>query len=275
MGDIDTIKKIALRAGEIVMEYYGKKYEVKEKSDIKGKSPCTVADEQSNEFIVNELKKKFPADAILSEESVDDLSRLRHRRVWLVDPLDGTRDFIAGTVDFSIMIGLVVDGGPVLGVVFAPARDELYWAEKEKGAFLQQNGVTRQIRVRQEQAWEKLILVTRNTKDERKEDALVHELGIQNMLPAGSVGVKLGLIASGQADIHINTNFLAREWDTCAPEIILKEAGGVITNLKGDTLIYNKQETQHKYSFVASNTQSLHEKVLKKIKTIAKKHKLF
>lgn len=256
------------------MKYYGKEYEIKEKGDIK-KSPCTTADEQSNAFIIHELKRNFPNDAILSEESADDVSRLRYHRLWLVDPLDGTRDFIAQTNDFSIMIGLAVEGRPVLGVVFAPARDELYWAEKGKGAFLQQNGATRQIHVREEQDWEKLILVTRNTKDERKEDVLVHDVGVSNVVSAGSIGVKLGLIASGRADVHINTNFLASQWDTCAPEIILEEAGGITTDLKGNTLAYNKKEIRHKFSFISASTPGLQKKILEKIKGIVKKYKLF
>jgi len=273
MDDIEIVKKIALDAGQIIMKYYGEEYDIKYKADHNS-SPCTIADEDANAFIINELKRNFPEDAILAEESADDLSRLQRSRLWIVDPLDGTNDFIAKTGDFSVMIGLAIDGKSVLGVVFAPAKDELYWAVKGKGAFLQHGGETRQIHVREAES-DKLILVTRNTKDLRKEDVLVTELGISNIVPAGSIGVKLGLIATGRADLHINTNFLASQWDTCAPEIILEEAGGIMTDLKGDALVYNKKELAHIFGFFSASNIKLHKTIFEKIDRIVKKHKLF
>jgi len=267
---IEIVKQIALDAGKIIMNYFEGDYEVKSKEDH---SPCTIADEEADAFILAELKKNFPDDGILTEESVDDHSRLNKDRVWIVDPLDGTKQFVMHNRDFCVMIGLAVRGKPVLGVVYVPAKGELYWAEKDKGAFLQKDGETKQIHVRNEKDWSKLILITRVTSDPRKLDMLIDGLGVTNHMRKGAAGIKICAIASGIADMHVNADLRTKEWDTCAPQIILEEAGGTVSDLRGNPLGYNQKDTRHTSGFMACD--KLHfNKMTEKIKAIIEKHQL-
>lgn len=266
---IEKVKAIALGAGKILMKYFEGDYEVKTKED---QSPCTIADEEADAFIISELKKNFPEDAILTEESVDDLSRLNKDRVWIADPLDGTKDFIENRDDFCVMIGLAVKSKPVLGVVYAPAKGELYWAEKGKGAFLEKDGKVTRLHVNNKEKWSGIVMVTRHTKEKRDLDKIIDALDCTK-LQIGSVGIKIAAVASGKADMHVNTNFLASEWDTCAPEIILEEAGGKLTDLKGNDIVYNKKETKLTASFMAAN-KKLHAELAEKVKATIEKHHL-
>ena len=123
---------LAREAGDEILKVYDQKYEVERKS---GDEPVTLADRRANDLIVAGLRSTFPRDAVLAEESADDGRRFYSPRVWLIDPLDGTEDFIGHDDEFSVMIGLLVDGQPVLGVVYQPTRDLLYCAAKDSGAF--------------------------------------------------------------------------------------------------------------------------------------------
>src|SRR6185295_20263490 len=121
--ELQTAKELALGAGDILLEHYQQSIAVqwKERGD-----PVTAADKAASRFITRELKQRFPNDAVLSEEEKDDTSRLSTARVWIVDPMDGTTEFVAGRDEFAVMIGLAVQGKPVLGVVYQPTQRKLY-----------------------------------------------------------------------------------------------------------------------------------------------------
>src|SRR5918995_3801639 len=127
--------ELARRAGEAALAFYGKPMRVEHKDEFD--EPVTQADRVVNELIVRALCESFPADGILAEESVDTKARLGRERVWMVDPLDGTKGFIAGTGDFAVQIGLAEGGESVLGVVYAPATDVMYWAARGRGAWVE------------------------------------------------------------------------------------------------------------------------------------------
>src|SRR6188768_1603157 len=125
------------------MRFYGNaELEIHSKPDL---SPVTAADEAANEVLIKAIHGAFPEDALLSEESPDDESRLSKPRVWIVDPLDGTRDFLAQTGDFCVLVGLAIDGAPVIGVAYQPVKDALYFARRGQGAFVEVAGATRQL----------------------------------------------------------------------------------------------------------------------------------
>ncbi len=259
---IEIIKKIAKDSGKIIMSY--KKGEL----DIKNKTGpldfVTKADIEADKFIQSELKKNFPKDLILSEENTN-IPENYNGRVWMVDPLDGTRSFINGYDSFSVMIGLCVDGKPILGVVYAPARKELYFAQAGKGAYFEKDGKEKKLQVSNVEEITKAIMVTRIGKEPRIVDSIIEHLPVKEIIPESSVGLKLGMISKGKADMHINSNFKAHKWDTCAPQIILEESGGIVTDFYGKPLDYTQKSLQWKESFVASNYK-LHLELLKYLK---------
>src|SRR5215213_4140614 len=126
--------EIARRAGEAALTFYGKPMRVDHKDEFD--EPVTQADRTVNELIVRALRESFPEDGVLAEESVDAPERLSRERVWMVDPIDGTKGFIAGTGDFAVQIGLAVRGRAALGVLYAPATDVLYWAARGHGSWV-------------------------------------------------------------------------------------------------------------------------------------------
>ncbi len=259
--NIKEIKEIAKEAGEEVMKYYNTDSKIKDKGPG---SPLTKADLAANEIILKGLKKyKIP---ILSEESADDLRRLKSDYVWIVDPLDGTSDFIEKTGEFAIMIGLAYKNKPILGVIYLPALGDFYFAEKNKGAFRETRGKARKIAVDQKENFKEMaILVSRHHLQETEVE-LKDALKIGKMKKMGSV-LKILKIAESQAEININSSDKTCQWDTCAGDIILTEAGGRITDMQGKEIVYNQKETRNLKGYVASNGKK-HEEVIRKLESL-------
>lgn len=259
---LDKIIEIAKNAGTILMKYHCKELDVQIKSDEY--DFLTQADLESNDYIMKELRTAFPEDKILSEES-EDIPEDYSGRVWMVDPLDGTKDFVHKGTGFSVMIGLCVDGKPVLGVVYAPAKDLLYYGEKEKGSYVEHNGKKSRLNVSDVTDVAQSTTVTRIAQGEKRElDDMVSSLGARE-IPESSIGIKMGLVAEGKADSLINTNYRCSKWDTCAPQIILEEAGGVVTSFGGLALDYMQDSLNWEDLFVASNSL-LHEDILEHVR---------
>lgn len=261
---LEKIINIAVGAGEIVMNLRKEGFQTQTKKD--SFDFVTSADIESEKYILKRLSEEFPDYSILAEEK----GRVGNNisSVWMVDPLDGTKDFKNGGTGFSIMIGLCQDGKPVLGVVYAPAKNLLYYSLKGHGSYLRIDGKDQRLNVSQKKYLKDAVMVTRIPHGEKREEDKFEELlDVKERVPESSVGIKLGLIASGKADFHVNTNFRASKWDTCAPQIILEEAGGMITDLYGHTLDYNQLENKWLHSSVASNGV-LHNKILDELKNI-------
>ncbi|MBI2129234.1 3'(2'),5'-bisphosphate nucleotidase CysQ [Candidatus Woesearchaeota archaeon] len=231
----------------------------------------TSADIKSEEYILKRLSKDFPNYSILSEEK----GRIENNtsRIWMVDPLDGTKDFKNGGTGFSIMIGLCQDGKPVLGVVYAPAKNLLYFSEKGHGSYVRIDGKDHRLNVSSKKYLKDAIMVTRIPHGEKREDdKLTDFFEVKEKIPESSVGIKLGLIAECKADFHISSNARASKWDTCAPQIILEEAGGKVTNLYGNTLNYKQKPSKWGIPFIASNG-AIHNAVIKEIEKYMEKNK--
>lgn len=260
--DIKEIVDIAKKAGEIAMSFYGKDYDIRNKDN---KTPVTEADLAINKFLLEELSRfGYP---ILSEESEDDFEKRKNAEyVWIVDPLDGTSDFIQKTGEFSVLIGLVRDSQPILGVVFEPVLGNLYFAEKNKGSFLEKDGVIKKIYVSSNEDFaEMTILLSRNHLLE-KDVKLCDNLKIGKRIQRGSTS-KMCLIAAGKAEIYVNTSDWTGEWDTCAPGLVLQEAGGRITDLNELELFYNNFVPRNLSGFIASNGFR-HENIIKELMNI-------
>jgi len=202
-------------------------------------SPVTLADHAANDVIIAALREAFPADAILSEESADSADRLEAERVWIVDPLDGTKEFLAQNGEFSIMIGLAVNGEAVLGVVYLPDGDVMYSAARGLGAWVERDGERRAL-TRGITSPEGLRLVGSRSHADPLLQRMQAELGITDVLPCGSVGVKCSRIVDDLRDLYVHPVPYLKEWDTCAPEVVVREAGGWVSDCRGEPLRYNK-----------------------------------
>lgn len=215
--------------------------------------PVTAADHAANEVLLSGLAAAFPADGFLSEETADDLSRLERRRVWMIDPLDGTREFIDGILEFSIMVGLAIAGRPALGVVYQPVADVLYRGAPGIAAQVVCGGEVARLAVSAVSDPAAMRLVVSRSHRHSLVDDVRRRLGIQRERPSGSVGLKIGLLATGECDLYIHPAPGLKEWDTCAPEAILQAAGGIVTDGWGRPLQYNKPNVRQRQGLLASN----------------------
>lgn len=256
--ELRVATELAKDAGETALQFYGKPLRVEHKEEFD--EPVTQADRAVNELIVRRLREEFSEDGVLAEESVDTERRLSCERVWMVDPLDGTKGFIAGTGDFAVQIGLAVAGRAVLGVLYAPATDVLYWAARGHGAWVlrptSEAGKSMQaerLRVTGETNLARMRLAESRSHRGARMDAVVRALGVRAEIKSHSVGIKVGLLVERQADLYIHMSPKTKQWDTCAPEAVLAEAGGRMTDLWGEPLRYNSRDVLNRNGLVASN----------------------
>jgi len=252
---------LAKQAGEEVMKIYNRGFTQKEKQD---KSPVTEADLASEKIILQGLKKT--GITVLSEETEPDSKWFEKDKIWMVDPLDGTKDFIQKTGEFSVMIALVENKEPILGVIYQPTTNTLYFAEKDKGAFIQEGaGEPEKIKVSDvsELSDARIILSRNHTSQAQKDFVKKHHFA--NAKHIGSAGLKIVAVSSQKAEAYFTESDKAHQWDTAAGECILKEAGGIITDIKGNPLIYCKPQTNHQNGILVCNS-SLHPKILQALK---------
>jgi 3'(2'), 5'-bisphosphate nucleotidase len=247
MDPLTEAIRIARHAGTIIMKYYSQQIKADLKED---KTIITQADLDSNAYICKELAKfGWP---ILSEENVDSAERLTHDRIWIVDPLDGTQDFVGHTDNFAVHIGLVEKNIPILGVVCTPVHATVYYAEKGKGAWMQK-GKEKAVQIHASKKENNLIVAVSYNNFSQKYQDFADKMHVKDLRRVGSVGVKLILVAKGECDLTINLNSYYKEWDTCAPEIIVHEAGGIVTDICGKPLLYNQTNVKRPYGVLATN----------------------
>ncbi|CAN5897587.1 hypothetical protein BH23GEM9_BH23GEM9_31840 [soil metagenome] len=244
--EMQTAAVLAREAGRAVLPMYGA---VAAEEKAPG-SLVTAADRLANRIIVSGLQSRFPDDGLLSEESQDSGARLSCERVWVVDPLDGTREFMAGIPEFAIMIGLAVNGVAVLGVVYCPVEDVLYLGIPGVGAWKEQGG-RRPLVAPVILGGAPRMVGSRSHPDERVQ-RIRRALGVTSVRAAGSVGVKCALIARGECDLYVHPVPYLKEWDTCAPEAVLRGAGGEVTDCHGEPLRYNKADPVQPAGIVAA-----------------------
>jgi myo-inositol-1(or 4)-monophosphatase len=230
--ELDLAIGAAREAGRIVRSLYGTGLHAVEKGD-RGDSPLTAADTRANEVLRRAIRGTFPDDGWLSEESRDTADRLSKRRVWIVDPLDGTKEFVRTIPELAVCVALVEDGVPVVGVTYNPIREEMFAAARGVGASC--NGAP--IRVSEVAELTRAVLLASRSESERGE--WEHFRGRFRIDVCGSVAYKLARIAAGQGDATFSLT-PKNEWDVCSSACIVECAGGRITDLGGWPLRYNR-----------------------------------
>lgn len=267
--ELETAIALSKKAGNIILDFYEKGFEIEEKLHADNFSePVTIADRTASKTIVETLAQTFPDDGILSEEEFDDQKRLTKQRVWIVDPLDGTQGFINKNGDFAVQIGLAEQGEAVLGAVYLPTEDILYFASKNQGAWMTQNGQTpKKLRVSTETNFAQMTMaITRNHPSPLMAQ-VVGILGLKKEIRRGSVGLKIGLIGQKLCDLYIHLSPRTKHWDTCAPEVILREAGGRMTDLFGENIRYNTPDVHNRNGVLATNG-TVHDLAVTKLKPL-------
>ncbi len=249
--ELEVAIGLARQAGEAIMGYYRTELDVLEKA---GGEPVTAADRAADDLIVRGLRAVFPLDGLLTEESDDDPSRLEKERVWIVDPLDGTTEFINETGDFAVQIALAVRGQPVLGVIHQPAVQRLYHAVQNGGAYCVEDGGSRRLLVSTETDPAEMCMVASRSHYSELVESARQALGVARVKHVGSVGLKVGFLAQGACDLYVATT-VAKEWDLCAPHALLLEAGGTLTNFCGERPAYNQPEVAECRGLIGSNGQ--------------------
>lgn len=247
------MKDAAERAGEIIMKYYSLGNEA-QKIEIKSdSSPVTVADKKANELIVGAVKENVPESfgeyGILAEESADDTSRLSKDWCFIIDPLDGTKEFIAGLPEFTVNIGVSYKGRAVMGVIYSPATKEMFWAVEGRGAYKDGKKIHVSRRKR------KIILLHSRYHLDDATKALIerNRHRISEIATAGS-SLKVMRIAEGKADVYYRLG-KTMEWDTCAEQIILTEAGGIMRDSNDKIITYNRPDTCNRIGFYVINKE--------------------
>ncbi|MEO6390579.1 MAG: 3'(2'),5'-bisphosphate nucleotidase CysQ [Pyrinomonadaceae bacterium] len=264
--ELDVATRAALAAGAAIMPLYGSGGAVESKLHPDDHAePVTAADRLANQMIVDTLRAEFPADGILAEESDDETDRLGKDRVWMVDPIDGTSGFIDCNGDFAVQIGLTVAGQSVLGVVFQPATGVMFSAVTGGGSWVwHHGGEPLRTLVSTSTDLHQMRLAASRAHRSPRMNRVVQQLGIREEVQRGSVGVKVGLIVERECDLYVHLSPRTKLWDTCAPEVILREAGGRLTDLFGKPLRYDGEHIQNRNGLVATNGVS-HEIVIRRL----------
>lgn len=217
--------------------------------EVKGDgSDITAADRASHDMLMDGLKHYgFP---ILSEESAS-FPDPDEGPLWIIDPLDGTSDFLAGSPDWSVMVGLLAEGRPVLGIVYAPELGLLWSAAKGKGSFVEDAAGVRRLAVSRVAEPARAKMLKSATHPSKRSDEVAARFGAAPLV-RGSIGVKLGTMAEGKAECYWREVRFG-EWDVCAPQVILEEAGGIVTDGSGAPLCYGNPDRRITEGFAASN----------------------
>ncbi len=250
---------IAQEAADLILRIYqAGNFEQLIKNDD---TPVTSADLAAHEFITTRLRELTPDIPVLSEEdsNIPLSAREDWSHYWLIDPLDGTQEFIAGSGDFATIIALVKDNEPWIGVVCCPVTKVVYYAEKEQGAWkLSSDGKTERLNVRHHNDADLTSLsvaISRRQNTQMIRDYLPDDKHYE-LIALGSASLKACLVAEGGADFYLRVGPTG-EWDTAATQCIVEEAGGRITNLDFTALTYNRRESLENPNFIVSGDQAL------------------
>ena len=249
---IEKLCRLAKEAGSVIMSIYESNFEVQYKAD---RSPLTAADKASHKVIVEGLKIAFPAIPILSEEGadIDYAKRKKWERFWLVDPLDGTKEFIKHNGEFTVNIALIEGQAPILGLIYVPAQDKLYWGLAGNGAWKRQgNNKPEVIKVRKPNREKGLTIVMSRSHPSPELENYLKKMKIAEALPMGS-SLKFCAVAEGKADLYPRFG-PTMEWDTAAGNAIVLAAGGQVATLEGGTLKYNKAIWLNPFFIVSAQT---------------------
>ena len=248
INELHTAIDAAVLAGGAIMGVYSAgDFAVEFKKDS---SPLTRADRRANEIIVSMLRDKFPDYAILAEESEDDMSRLDNDYCFIVDPLDGTKEFIKRNDQFTVNIALAYKRRAVMGVIYIPVTKELYYAMEGGGAFYRADGAE-PVQISVSDRTDDIRMVRSLSHESEELDRLIEKHNISNCIRIGSA-VKGCLIARGEADVYYRYG-PTMEWDTAAMQCIVEQAGGIFRQMDGAEMLYNRRNPINDKGFYIVN----------------------
>ncbi len=285
---IDDLRIFSWEAADILLHYSQILQKLDDKTNIiKNKNatdPVTIADLEVNELILKRMQDKYPNICwkYLSEENAKiDLNNcnIDEEWVWVLDPLDGTKDFIQGTGNYAMHFALNYKKKPFLGVVLIPEKDELWLANGEKVWCERRNNPNRKTNLSVNKKLSEMTLVTSKNHRNKALRNLIEQIKFEKTIIMGSIGCKIASIIRGESDIYICMSLPGesspKDWDFAAPETILKTAGGAITNLENEDLNYFQQDFKQGGVIIASNNNQSHGKLCFQIKEIIHKNKLY
>jgi myo-inositol-1(or 4)-monophosphatase len=239
--ELNAAELAAREAGKIIMGMFKGKYEVHEKSK---NNPVTTADLEANRTIRETIQARFPGDGWLSEEDQDTSRRLGLSRLWVVDPIDGTKEFIEGVPQFAVSIGFVTDGVPRVGVVYNPAQERCYKAAAGQGAYLNDE----RIHVTSRSDIDGALLLVSRSEPKRKFQVFVDRCKVE---PVGSIAFRLAKVAGGDGDGTLTFRSI-REWDICGGVLLVLEAGGAVLDGSGKPMAFNQPDCRFRGVVAAS-----------------------
>ncbi len=248
--DEQLIKRIMLEAGQSIIQIYDTNFHVEYKKD---NSPLTLADKKANDIIVSALTKEYPNYAMLSEELKDDKSRLNNEYCFIVDPLDGTKEFINKTGEFTVNIALSYKGKSVFGMIYAPVINKLYYGSYNEGSYCENLKTGEIYRLKVSNKIDNIIWVGSRSHSSEKEKNLISKKNdiISDIISAGS-SLKGCMVAEAKADVYYRFG-LTSEWDTAAMQCIVEEAGGIFRQMDGSNMFYNREKNLNDKGFYIVN----------------------
>jgi 3'(2'), 5'-bisphosphate nucleotidase len=263
---IDHVIEIARKASEEILKVYEKAdLGVEYKADD---SPLTEADKRAHELITRELENLDGNIPVISEESADIpfSERSSWKKLWLVDPLDGTKEFIKRNGEFTVNIALIENGEPVFGVISIPVRGHVYYGQKDGGAFFVDDSGAKKRPLKTDSSGRRPVIAVSRSHLSPGDESLIASLGAET-ISAGSA-LKFALVAEGGADIYSRFG-PTWEWDTAAGHAVAAAAGAVVMGLRGEPLLYNKEVIKHEGFIVC--IPELREKLTRQVKKINEK----
>ncbi len=284
---IDNLRSLSWEASDILLYYANSIKKLEQKNKIlknnNNDDPVTLADLEVNELIINRINQKYQDTnwGILSEENFKIESNYSNNFdwLWVLDPLDGTKDFIQGTKNYAMHLALNYKKRPFIGIVLLPEKDELWISYGEKLWCENRNGSIRKQNLSETNILEKMTLVTSKNHRNEKLKNLIEKINFIRTIEMGSIGCKVASIVRGESDIYISLSLpgksAPKDWDFAAPEAILKAAGGSITNIDNEELIYGRNDLKHSGIIIASNNKMNHKRICSQVKEIIQEYNIY
>ena len=284
---INDLRDLSWEVSEILLYYANSIKNSEQKKDfLKNKNnddPVTLADLEVNDLIIKRINEKYENFnwEILSEENfkINPQYLDNAEWLWVLDPLDGTKDFIQGTGNYAMHLALNYKKKPYIGVVLIPEKDELWISHAEKIWCEKRDGSIRKPNLSEKNILQEMTIVTSKNHRNQKLKDLIEKINFKKTIVMGSIGCKVASIIRGESDIYIALSLpgksAPKDWDFAAPEAILKAAGGYITNIDNDDLVYNKTDLKHPGIIIASNNKRNHKRICSQIKEIIKGYNIY
>ena len=285
---IEDLREFSWKAADILFFYSNLIRNSDQKIEIlknKNKNnPVTLADLEVNDYIIKKINQKYQGIdwEILSEENFKIKSNDHNNKaewLWVLDPLDGTKDFIQGTGNYAMHLALNYRQKPFLGVVLIPERNELWISHGEKIWCESRNGSVREQNMSEINLLHEMTIVTSKNHGNEKLKKLIEKINFKRTIVMGSIGCKVASIVRGESDIYIAFSLPGesspKDWDFAAPEAILNAAGGLITNVDTRPLVYGTNDLQHPGIIIATNCKNNHKRICSQISEIIQKYSIY